>query len=108
MFRQQHSLSLLRSPHRPAPFAATSYTRSEDRSLSPQKAGAVAGRPTACTTVKGASGRRPRRQPKQTPLCPLPLGLGTVLRAVAMATTPPLILLLVRARLVESPRQDKN
>jgi hypothetical protein len=31
--------------------------------FSPQKAGAAAGWPAACATVKGASGRRPRRPP---------------------------------------------
>jgi hypothetical protein len=72
--------------------------------LSPQKAGAAAGGPTACATAKGASGRRPWRHPKQTPPCPLLLGLSAVLRAVAVAAPPPPIL-LDRAHLVESPRQ---
>jgi hypothetical protein len=40
-------------------------------------------------------------------LC-VPLGLGTVLRVVSVAVTPPLTLLLVGARLVESPRQGGN
>jgi hypothetical protein len=43
------SISLLRSPHRPTPFVVASCARSEDRALSPQKAGAAAGRPVAYT-----------------------------------------------------------
>jgi hypothetical protein len=38
----------------------------------------------------------------------LPLGLGTVLRAIAAAATPPPILLLGRVRLVDGPRQGGN
>jgi hypothetical protein len=57
-----------------------------------------------CAMVKGASKRRLRHHPKQTHLCPLPLGLDTILRAIATAATPPPILLLGRTCLVESPR----
>jgi hypothetical protein len=57
--------------------------------FSPQKAGAAAGQPATCVTVKGASA---------DVNC-------TVLCTVAAAATPPLILLLGCAHLVESPRQ---
>jgi hypothetical protein len=60
--------------------------------FSPQKAGAAAGRPAACATAKGARADVDH----------------TVLRTVAAAATPPPILLLGRARLVESPRQGGN
>jgi hypothetical protein len=76
--------------------------------FSPQKDGAAAGRPAACATAKGASGRRPWRHPRHMPQCPLPLGLGAVLHAVTTASTLPPILLIGRARLVESPHQGRN
>jgi hypothetical protein len=60
--------------------------------FSPQKAGAAASRPAACTTAKGAKGDVDH----------------AVLHAIAAAVTPPLILLLSRTRLVESPRQGEN
>jgi hypothetical protein len=60
--------------------------------FSPQKAGAAAGRPAACATVKGAKADVDR----------------AVLLVVAAVAIPPPILLLVRARLVESPRQGEN
>jgi hypothetical protein len=56
-----------------------------------QKASAAAGRPTACAMEKGA---------RADVDC-------AVLRAVAAAATLPSILLLGRARLVESPHQDE-
>jgi hypothetical protein len=76
--------------------------------FSRQKVGAATGRPATCTTAKGANKRRLRRHPKQTPPCPLPLGISVILRAVAVAATPPPILLLGRARLIESPRPSGN
>jgi hypothetical protein len=60
--------------------------------FSPQKAGAAASRPAACTTAKGAKGNVDH----------------AVLHAVAAAATPPPILLLSRARIIESPRQGEN
>jgi hypothetical protein len=82
--------------------------RSENHAFSPHKAGATAGRPAACATAKGANGCRSWRHPKQTPPCPLPLGFSVVLRAIATAATPPPILLLGCARLVESTHQGGN
>jgi hypothetical protein len=60
--------------------------------FSPQKAGAAAGWPAACAMVKGA-----RADIDCAVLC-----------AVTAVATPLLILLLDRARLVESPRQGEN
>jgi hypothetical protein len=60
--------------------------------FSPQKASAAAGRPAACATAKGSRADVDR----------------AVLRAVAAAETLPPILLLGRARLVESPRKVEN
>jgi hypothetical protein len=60
--------------------------------FSPQKASAAAGRPAACATAKGSRADVDR----------------AVLRAVAAAETLPPILLLGRARLVESPRKGEN
>jgi hypothetical protein len=60
--------------------------------FSPQKVGAAAGRPAACATAKGARANVD----------------GTVLRAITAAATPPPILLLGCARLVESPHQGEN
>jgi hypothetical protein len=103
MFRQQHSLSLLRrslarsvcsdvpaglsrSPLLAAPAIRITLN------FSPQKVGPAASRPAAGATAKGA---------RADVDC-------TVLRVVAAAATPPPILLLGRARLVESPPQDGN
>jgi hypothetical protein len=102
LFRQQHSLSLLRrslarsvcsdvlaglscSP----PPAARAVRIALN--FSPQKAGAAAGRPAgcACATAKWARADVDR----------------AVLRAVAAPATLPPILLLFRACLIESPRQ---
>jgi hypothetical protein len=103
LFRQEHSLSLLRrslarSVCSDVP-ASLSYSPSPAaRALRialnffPQKASDVAGRPAACAPAKGARADVDR----------------SVLRAVATATPPPPILLLGRARLVESPRQGGN
>jgi hypothetical protein len=85
-FRQQHSLSLLRRSLarslcsdiptglcRSSPPAARELRIALN--FSPQKvSAAVAGRLATCATAKGASERRPRRHPKQTPPCPLPWG----------------------------------
>jgi hypothetical protein len=60
--------------------------------FSPQKAGVAAGRPAACATAKGASGRRPRRLPR---CC----------RGRDAASDPPP---RRRARLIESHPQDRN
>jgi hypothetical protein len=93
------SISLLRSPHRPTPFVVASCARSEDRALSLSSESRRCSRPTGrvYTTAKGASRRRPRHHPTQTPPCPLPLGLGAILCAITAAATPPPILLLGRA-----------
>jgi hypothetical protein len=103
LFRQQHSLSLLRRSL--ARFVCSDVPAGLSRSplpaaralgitlnFSPQKAGTAAGWPAACATAKGARADVDR----------------TVLRTVAAAATPPPILLLGRARLVESPRQGGN
>jgi hypothetical protein len=60
--------------------------------FSPQKAGATADRPATCATTKGSRADVDR----------------VVLRAVAVAATPPPILLLGHAHLVESPRPCEN
>jgi hypothetical protein len=60
--------------------------------FSPQKASAAAGWSAACATAKGARADVDR----------------AILRVVATTATPPPILLLSRARLIESPRQGKN
>jgi hypothetical protein len=60
--------------------------------FSPQKADVTAGRPAVCAMAKEARVDVDR----------------AVLRAVAAATTPPPILLLDRARLIESPCQGGN
>jgi hypothetical protein len=60
--------------------------------FSPQKAGAAAGQPAACVMAKGARADFDR----------------AVLHAVAKAATPPPILLLGLARLIESPSQGEN
>jgi hypothetical protein len=66
-----HSLDLSAQMSPPAcPFATASCTRSKSRAFSPQKASVVAGRLASCVMANGASGRLPRRHPKQTPLCP--------------------------------------
>jgi hypothetical protein len=57
-----------------------------------QKADAAIGQPAVCATAKGATADVDR----------------AVLRAVAAVVLPPPILLLGRARLVESPRQGEN
>jgi hypothetical protein len=103
LFRQQHSLSLLRrsltrSVCSDVPAGLSCSSPLAVRALrvalnfSPQKAGATAGRPAACATAKGARADVDR----------------TVLHTVATAVTPPPILLLSHARLVESHRQGGN
>jgi hypothetical protein len=103
-FRQQHcSLSLLRRSlarsvcsdvpvglSRSPPLAARALRIALN--FSPQKAGAAAGRPAACA--------RRRKGPVNVD--------RSVLSAVAAVATPPPILLLGHARLVESPRQGGN
>jgi hypothetical protein len=100
-FRQKHSLSLLRRSHArsvcsdvpaglsrsPPPIARALRIA---LNFSPKKAGAVAGRPAACLMANRLADVD-----------------RAVLRAVATAATP-LILLLGRARLVESPCQGGN
>jgi hypothetical protein len=75
LFRQQHSLSLLRRSltrslcldlpadlSRLPPLAA--HTLRIALNFSAQKAGAASGRPAVCATAKEASGRRPRHPPR--------------------------------------------
>jgi hypothetical protein len=118
-FRQQHLLyllrrSLARSLFSDVPAGLSCSPLPAARALRialiffPQQADGVVGRPAACVTAKGASRRRPRPHPKHKTQCPLPLGLGAALRTVAAAATPPPILLIGYARLVESPRQGGN
>jgi hypothetical protein len=114
--RKEHSLSLLRRSlarslyldvptdlsRSPPPAACTLRIT---LNFSPQKADVAAGRSATCATMK----LRPRRHPKQMPPCPLPLGLSAVLHAIGTAAAlPPILLLVGRARLVESPRQGGN
>jgi hypothetical protein len=103
LFQQQHSLSLLRRSL--ARYVCSDVPAGLSRSLppasralrialnfSPQKAGAAAGQPAACVMAKGARADVDR----------------AVLHAVAKAATPPPILLLGLARLIESPSQSEN
>jgi hypothetical protein len=91
------SICVLRCPRRPVPFAAASSRALRNAlNFSPRKAGAVAGWLAVCMMAKGA-----RADVDRAILC-------AVLCAVAKAATPPPILLLGRARLVESPRQGEN
>jgi hypothetical protein len=75
LFRQQHSLSLLRRS--PARSVCSDVPAGLSRSLlqaaralritlnfSPQKVGTAAGQPAVCATAKGGSGCRPRRPPR--------------------------------------------
>jgi hypothetical protein len=103
LFRQQHSLYLLRrslgrSVFSDVPAGLSRSLPPAARALrialtfSPQKVGAAVGRPAACMTMKGARANVDR----------------AVLRSFAAAATPPPILLLGQARLVESPHQGGN
>jgi hypothetical protein len=105
LFRQQHSLSLSLLRRSLARSVCSNVPTGLSRSLllaaralrialnfSPQKAGAAASWLAACVTAKGARADVDR----------------AILRAVATAATPPPILLLGRARLVESPQQGEN
>jgi hypothetical protein len=60
--------------------------------FSPQKAGTAVGRLATCAMTKGAKADVDR----------------AVLRAIAASATPPPILLIGRARLVENPREGEN
>jgi hypothetical protein len=104
------SISLLISPRQPTPFSSTSYARSKDRAFSPQKADVAACSRPAGRVRDGERGQWTSTSvsSKQTPLCPLPLWLGAVLCAVTTTATPPSILLLGCALLIESPRQGGN
>jgi hypothetical protein len=94
--RQQRSLARSVCPDVPAGLSRSLPPATHDLRIvlnfSPQNAGAAAGRSAVCATAKGARADVDR----------------AVLHTVAVVATPPPILLLGRARLVESPRQGEN
>jgi hypothetical protein len=99
LFSKGHSLDLFAQKSPPAYPVRCRQLRALWGSRSLSSESRRCSRPTGrvYTTAKGASRRRPRRHPTQTPPCPLPLGLGAILCAITAAATPPPILLLGRA-----------